>query len=405
MSVRILFVDDERKVLESLERGLFDMMDEWDMVFAESGTEALDLMQEEPADVIVSDMRMPGMDGASLLHEVKERHPDTIRFVLTGQVEEEGALRSVDLAHQFLSKPCDPELLQNLIARALYLRQLLNDEKLNSLVSSIGSLPSLPEVYKDLMRELSDPDTSLKVVAKIIGGDVAMCAKVLQLVNSAFFGLRNRVTDVTQATTYLGIDTIKSLVLANHAFVECSKRGVPAGFSLETLSEHGLAVGTCAQAIMAAETDDKRTIQDGFGAGLLHDLGKLVLAVNYLDQYGEVMALVKSEKMPYAIAEERILGVAHPTVGAYLLGLWGLPDAIVEAVLFHHAPHLCACDGLNLSVAVHAADYFVRSRTDESARSAPPMLDMGYLERTHMDRNLPAWQKACDQALEGSNDD
>src|ERR1017187_6368046 len=111
----LLFVDDEVRVLQGLQRQLYGMRNEWNMNFKEGGAKALDFMASAPVDVIVTDMMMPGMDGAQLLTEVMKRHPDTIRIVLSGHADREAILRLVGPAHQYLSKPCDAEELRNAI--------------------------------------------------------------------------------------------------------------------------------------------------------------------------------------------------------------------------------------------------------------------------------------------------
>jgi len=339
---RIIFVDDEVNVLEGLRRMLFSMSDEWDMKFAESGKQALDVMKDEPFDVIVSDMRMPGMDGAQLLMQVKQLYPQTIRFVLTGQADDETALRAAGTTHQFMSKPCNPEELQTLIKRALSLRERLNDESVKEMVGTLDSLPSLPKLYEELLDELLSPDPSVKAIATIIGKDVAMSAKVLQLVNSAFFGLRNEVTDVAQAASLLGIEIIKALVLMVSALSSASGGRLPSSFSLDEAATHGMGVAARAQAIARTLTDNKHKVQDAFTAGLLHDIGKLVLAANCRTEYGKVLSRVNRGEMSLWEAEKEVFGSTHSEVGAYLLGIWGLPDSIVEAVAFHHAAGLCA---------------------------------------------------------------
>jgi len=404
---RIIFVDDESNVLEGLRRMLVFMSDQWEMEFALSGEEALDTMKDKPFDVIVSDMRMPGMDGVQLLTEVKRLHPQTIRFVLTGQADDETALRTVDMAHQFMSKPCDPEELQALIRRALSLRQRLNDESVKELVGSLDSLPSLPKLYKELLDELLSPDPSVREVGMIIGRDVAMSAKVLQLVNSAFFGLRNEVTDLTQAASLLGLGTIKSLVMMISATSSASGSQLPSLFSLEEVVRHGMAVAARAQAIARTLTDNKHKVQDAFTAGLLHDIGKLVLAANRRKEYNTVLQRVnRAETTPWE-AEKEVFSSTHSEVGAYLLGIWGLPDSIVEAVAFHHTPGLCAEETFGTLTAVHVADCLEHEHENQvyDAKRVYQPVDTEYLARLGLADRLAEWRDVCGDIAIGGRDD
>lgn len=186
----ILFVDDESNVLDGLRRMLRPMRRDWSMNFVDSGEAALEHISHEGCDVIVSDMRMPGMDGVELLGTVGQECPKAVRIALSGHAEMEMLLESVCAAHQYLAKPCDDETLKATIERACALRDLLSDERLTGLVTQLDSLPSLPTLYTEVTEELARSDSSLARAGEIIGKDVAMSAKVLQLVNSAFFGLR-----------------------------------------------------------------------------------------------------------------------------------------------------------------------------------------------------------------------
>ncbi|THB78968.1 MAG: response regulator, partial [Desulfobulbaceae bacterium] len=185
----IMFVDDEPNILSGIKRMLRSMRKEYSFYFAESGKEALGMMEDDPVDVVVSDMRMPGMDGAEFLTEVQSKFPLAIRIMLTGQADEESILRTVNVVHQFLAKPCEPDNLKDVLARAGVLHDIMANSDLKELVSSIGSLPSLPSVYSQLQEALKDPEVTADQVAEIIEKDIAMTAKLLQLVNSSFFGL------------------------------------------------------------------------------------------------------------------------------------------------------------------------------------------------------------------------
>ena len=388
-------MDDEPNVLEGLRRMLRPMRKEWEMAFTESGQGALDLMAQEPFDVIVSDMRMPDMDGAALLSEVMRRHPQTVRFVLSGQSEHETIFRSVGRTHQFLAKPCDAEVLKASVERALALRDVLTNESLRRFVSRIAALPSLPEAYTKLTTELQSPDASISTVGEIIETDVAMAAKVLQLVNSAFFGVRRHVSSVTQAVSLLGLDMIKSLVLMVGVFSRASAARLPAGFSLDALWRHSMAVGACCQAISKAEDAGKEITSDACTAGLLHDSGILVLAANHTEVYGQILDVVRSKNLSLTKAEQAAFGCTHAQVGAYLLGIWGLPDSIVEAVAFHHYPSRCRARDFGPLTAVHAANVLEHEAHGVDGGGLATTLDIDYLGQCGLEDRIVAWRETC----------
>jgi len=365
------------------------------MTFAASGQEALDLMATKPFDVIVSDMRMPGMDGATLLTEVMNRHPQTVRFVLSGQSDEETIFRSIGPTQQFMAKPCDPEVLKATVDRAFALRDQLNSEDIKRLVSQMPVLPPLPESYKRLMDELRSPDCSIGAVGRIIGSDVGMTAKILQWVNSAFFGVRQHVSNPTQAISFLGLDTIRALVLMLGAFSHVAEAKLPAGFSFDGFCQHSIAVGAYAQAICKSEGLGDKDLSDTFTGAILHDSGMLILAINRLTQYREVLSRTLRDPVALTDAELEAFGCTHAEVGAYLLGLWGLPDPVVEAVAFHHRPSECPAQHFSPLTAVHVADYLEHETRDESKGRKRPQLDFDYLKRLGLENRLSTWREVC----------
>lgn len=396
---RILFVDDEPKVLQGIQRMLRSMRHEWDMVFAQSGQEALGILAEQPADVVVSDMRMPGMDGVQFLTEVRRRYPETVRIALSGHSEREMILRAVGPTHQYLAKPCDPELLKSVVARAVALRGVLSKETLRQAVAQMQSLPSLPQVYVEMVEELRSPDASIKKVGELIGKDLGMTAKVLQLVNSAFFGLRRHVTGPSEAAALLGLDTLQALVLSVQVFAQLDHARAT-GLCVETLWNHSMATGTLAKRISAAEGCEARVCDHALMAGLLHDAGKLVLAANLPDEYRRALAVARDAAVAQREAEERIFGTTHAEAGAYLLGLWGLPDPIVEALAFHHCPNECLADTFTPLTAVHVANA-LEHEADHVAedRDASP-LDSDYLARIGLAERLPVWRELYQSLLQ-----
>ncbi|MBN2717823.1 MAG: HDOD domain-containing protein [Deltaproteobacteria bacterium] len=384
---RILFVDDEPNVLQGLKRMLRPMRNEWEMAYAGGGEEALEMMSQSPFDVVVSDMRMPGMDGAQLLTEVTRRYPNTVRIVLSGQSEKEAIFKAIGKTHQYLSKPCNPEVLKQTVARACALRDLLSHDGLKSLVSQMDQMPSMPEIYLELVDELKEESPSLPLISRLISQDVAMTAKILQLVNSAFFGIRRRITTVDMAVNYLGLENVSSLVLAANVFSQFKSTTAIKGFSMESLWSHSGQVGRNAQTIVKLEELPKEEVDDAMTAGLLHDCGKLIFAANMPEQYNEVMQLMDRDGLSLAAAEEAVLGTTHSVIGAYLLGVWGLPDAIVEAVAFHHNPGICPASGCSALTAVHVADAL------SHGSGAKPMYDLNYLQECGLGDNIQKWIK------------
>lgn len=394
---KILFVDDEPNVLEGLQRMLFPLRKEWKMAFANSGQKALEILAQEEFDIIVSDMRMPGMDGAELLSIVRERFPRMVRFVLSGQSDRETIFRSVGAAHQFMSKPCDPKILKSTVDRAFALRDIFNSPTVSETVSRVGALPALPETYAKLVKKLQDTESSIADVGHIIESDVAMTAKVLQLVNSAFFGVRRQVNTAVQAVGLLGLDTIRSLVLVAGVFQTVSGKKMPQGFSMEALWHHSMMVGGYAQTIANEMGLGEGIKSECLTGGLLHDIGKLLLASGFRDEYGTAIKRLTQEKRELFSIEQELFGTTHAEVGAYLLGIWGLPDPIVESVAFHHKPGECQGSGFSALTAVHVANVFANSEKAKEEASPALSFDQNYLERAGVQELLSKWENACQQ--------
>ncbi len=394
MKKRILFVDDEPNLLDGLQRMLRGCRSHWEMEFAPSGAAALAKLAQTPVDVVVTDMRMPEMDGAQLLCEVRQKHPETVRIILSGQSDQESILRSVGPAHQFLSKPCPPELLQATISRACALRDRMRNRDLQQLISQVQTLPSLPGVYSLLTSELNTREPKMDRVAELISQDVGMTCKLLQLVNSSFFGVPRHVESPAHAVKLLGIKLIRALVFSAGIFSQFPEDSV-SPLSLTELTEHSLLVSTAAQRITAlqqpghSETNDHALL-----AGLVLDVGQLVLAKNFRSVYQQQLQIVGSHEETLVQAETRCFGVTHAEVGAYLLGLWGIPEVIVEAVAFHHDPQRCPNPKFSPLTAVHVANALVNESWSERGSMYDHMVDEQYLQRLGLLDRLPDWRSA-----------
>lgn len=398
---RILFVDDEPRLLEGLQRLLRPRRKEWDMAFATGGEEALEMLASAPFDVIVTDMRMPVMDGARLLEQVQVRFPGVIRIVLSGYFEMDAALRAAPVAHQFLSKPCDPEKLREAIDRACGCAALLGDETVRRVVGTVGSLPSLPATCAALLAALQDPDVALDRIGHIIEQDVGMTAKILQLVNSAFFGRPCEVTTVTTAVSFLGLDVLRQLVLSVEIFQTFRPARAVSGFSLRQFELHSLLAAKLAARLPAP----KATAAVAVVAALLHDTGKLVLAARLPEEFGRAIETATAKSVPLHAAEQELTGTTHAEIGAYLLGLWGLPRSIVDAVFRHHRPSASqpGSGELDALAVTHIADALAFETAQGVSAGAPAgcaLLDTSYLEELGVAQHLADWRKLASQAFQ-----
>lgn len=358
MKKKILFVDDEPLILQGLQRMLRPMREEWDMVFVDGGEKALAAMEERRFDVVVSDMRMPVMNGAQLLTEIRRRHPMTVRLILSGHADSDLVAQCLGVAHQYISKPCDPGQLKAMIHNACLLGGGLVTDKVREVLGSVERLPVAPESFRKLEAALADPEVSTQDLARIIQEDPGMTAKMLKMVNSAFFGLRRTLSSPQDAVTYLGIDTIKALVLINSIF-ERAEPLPTRNLALGDLWRHSLAVANGAKALAQAHGFGRQQTDESYVGGILADVGILVLASNFPEAYDRAIEIVRAESVHLTTLELEEFAVTHAEVGAYLLGLWGLPAPVLQIVSLHHSPRLFREPGFAPEVGVYAADLLV----------------------------------------------
>lgn len=403
MKTRILFVDDEPNVLSALRRMFHDMRGEWDMDFAADGPTGLALIAEQPYDVVVADMRMPGMDGAMFLREAQIHNPGAIRIVLSGHSDREMILETVRPAHQFLQKPCQPEQLKAVISRGLALREVFLDERVKNVVARLDKLPTVPRLYAALLDVLAQEEPSMREVAGLIAQDVGMAAGVLKLVNSAFFGLRVHVSSPAHAVNLLGLEVVKALVLGVGLFGRFDKEAFH-DFDLEKLWSHCLGTARLAREIAQREDAGSDVREHCYIAGLLHDVGKLVMATNFPDLYREVILACQAGKGTVLDMEHQFFGASHAEVGAYLLGLWGVEDEVVRAVYLHHEPGRDRHAGFSPLLAVHTANRLEHELVVISPAYAINPLDDLYLTASGLAPRLEVWREACRTLLTATPD-
>lgn len=360
--MRILFVDDEQAVLDGLSRSLFHLSDSWEVETALGGAEAVAMLADEHFDVVVTDMRMPGMDGAALLEHVYQGFPDTLRIVLSGHTEQAAAVRAARVAHQFLSKPCSAEDLEAVVQRASELRELLTPGALRESVGHLKALPPVPRLYAQLSQMLDDDSVGIAEVAKLIESDPAMSAKTLQIVNTSFFGIGRRITRVHDAVSRLGLEMVRNLAMMQEVYGAGAFDGLVQE-RLEAEAHHAMVVATLASRFFEADRNQR---DDAFMAGMLHDVGKLVLWSESPDWETLIDELVADTGCERSEAEASILGADHAQVGAYLLGVWGLPNRVVNAVAFHHRPGRPTGEAIDLLGAVHVAECLARGQLPEA---------------------------------------
>jgi HD-like signal output (HDOD) protein/CheY-like chemotaxis protein len=326
---RILFVDDDQAILRAMKNLLRKECHRWDLVFAEDGQTALDEVRRQHIDVVVTDMRMPVMDGADLLTLIRQESPTTARIMLTGSAEPEAIARALPALHQLLVKPCDRAKLQATIERSLD----ATSSGSHTAIGSIDRLPSPARTVSALGLLLDNPAATASEVAAVVSSDPAMAAKVLQLASSEFFASVGTVTSIASAVEIMGLDRLRQLRLASQMFELVGAEAVSPW--LETLQTRSLAGAISARLAVT----DPALADRLYAAALLRYVGRAMLAMED-PAYREALVLGLSERALEELELERFGGITQAELGAWLLGLWGLPLAITELVRYQARPQL-----------------------------------------------------------------
>ena len=387
---RVLIVDDEPQRLAGLSQELAQLCPDWEVSLLNSGNEGLEFLATHPCDVVISDMGMPAMDGAQFLNEVSRRHPAIIRFLMSETQDKQAMMQSAFGSFQCLPHPCAPEILRSAVTRAMALDRWGGTDQMKRLITRIRTFPSIPSLYFEVLKELRSTDASVDRVGGIIAKDLAMCTKMLQVLNSAFYGLPRQITDPIEAVNLLGFEVVKSLVLCIQVFSQFDQIK-PNYFSIDKLWRHSTAVAQAARRIARFEEMDEADADETYTAGLLHDIGKLVLANNFGEQCLEAHKLAREQNTPLWNVEKQIFGVSHAEIGAYLIAHWGLPLVLAETAALHHCPLADEDPRLGTLTAVHAANVLVYDAQADHDGAVVPSIDEAYLARLNLADRVQTW--------------
>lgn len=391
--MRILFVDDETSVLEGIENRLRRYRNRWQMSFSSGGKEALLLMRDQPFDAVVSDMRMPEMDGSELLSHIRAEFSDTLRIVLTGQTANEQILRSLAVAHRVLNKPCDAVLLEAAIAEAIDMQALINNKGVRTLIDNIKELPTLPKLHMQLTRLIKSGEYDIHAAATIVEQDQVIAARVLQLVNSSYYGLARKVTNIRDAVSYLGTDCLRGLVLNLELFAAFENSTLAKSFSLQKQHDHALLTARFASLIC----EGKDCGDLAYAAALLHDIGQLVLAYVIPHEYDEVLRKSEADKITLVDLERNAFGFTHADVSAHLLSLWDLPFSLIQVVGYHHSPANISDTDFDSVGLIHIASELAKATTDTCYE---PNFDPKYTAEKILGKNLTEWSNILKESMQ-----
>lgn len=394
---RILCIHDDPIVLESLRRALLQEERGWQVSLCRDEACARQVLSEGHLDVVCAAVRPPAVDGIVLLSRLRDRSPETIRIAL-GATQQEEMLRAHRIAHRAVPDDLEPQAFVETLRRTLLLRDLVAEPALRTLLGRLGTLPAVPHVYAELTRRLEDPRVTVGELADLVERDTALAAQVLRIANSAYFGRDRAVSSLSDAAARLGTRLLRSLVLTAEVyggFVIAPRHVATA----RELQKHASLVARLASSLEPRAPWN----EDAFAAGLLHDVGKLVLLSRAPESFDEIGAIVAREGRDWNEVEVQVLGAGHATLGASVLGMWGLPSGILTAVLGHHELPGSLGGRLEPATAVAIANRLAHDATDgEQARARRAPLPMSLLTEP----GWSWWREMADQlAAECANGD
>lgn len=358
---RILVVVDNIAEFKEAAPFLEELPPEWSIHYSGSESDTLFFLRQMQFDLVFVDLKPGPLAGAQLLHDIWERQPNVIRFLLGDRLDPDLLLTCAMGAHQFLQKPLDIETVRNAVERADLMHEMLRNSRIQTLVSRIRTFPNRPTIYLELMKEIRSPNGSAQTVGELVEQDLAITAKLLQVINSAYFGFQQRIGSPGDAVFLLGMQSTASLVLAIEVFSHMDHMN-PSYFVIDQIWRHSQKVGQTARGIAQKVTRDYTIAHDAFTAGLLHDVGKLALAINLKEEYRAALRLARQNVMPVWKAEQEVFGATHAEAGAYLLGLWGLSFPVIQAVAGHHQDAATLGSEFTALTAVHLANVLEYSK-------------------------------------------
>jgi HD-like signal output (HDOD) protein len=351
--MRILLVDGDGNLLKAARQDFWQSHRTWEVLLAPTGAEAVAILSRDTVDIVIIDMHLPDMDGADLIHRVRECQPGAVRIALADHAMDEWLEKSEGDLHRIFIKPVEPSRLIGAVESLDIEDDETRVRAVRAFVGGLGRIPSLPSLYSELVALLQREDAGMGEVARLIRHDLGVASQVLKLANSVHCASGRPVSEIGQALAMLGMDSLKSLVLFR-GLISGFDSPRPQGLDLEKLWFHSFQVasGTRKLAVLEGET---QLADLAFSVGLLHDVGMVVLATDPSGRYRAVLEQAQTSRIPLAILEHETYGVDHSQVGAHLLNLWGLPPEFCRPVREHHAPPAEA-GGFPLSKALHLSD-------------------------------------------------
>lgn len=400
--IRVLFVEGNEALRLALPALLHERSSRWEAAAVATAAEALPALASRPHEAIIANVQLPDGNGVELLNKVGQQFPGVARVLRCGP-EDKSLLRGfVGLPPLRVTKERKAAELETALACALLVNGWTQDESLKKLLPRMQKLPTMPDLYTQVMAKLTSPNSSLDDVGKLISRDPALTARMLQMVNSPAMGLASPVAGAVEAVLHLGVERVRAMILIANASLQFDADQCK-GFSQASLWQHSIATATLAHAITLEETHDAALAGQAFSAGILHDVGKLLFAANLTEEYGRTISTATQQQLTAWEAERLAFGASHAELGACLLGTWGLPLGVLRAIAWHHTPGQSDDGAFSILTAVHAANALAHGGQDKSADTADSLrVDRNYLKRLGLTERWTRWRTIAEQTRQAA---
>jgi HD-like signal output (HDOD) protein/ActR/RegA family two-component response regulator len=397
MKKRILFVSEDQALCQEFQAHCPGPESAWTVQHVRTEEEALALCQQQTIAAVVADVNLNGKSGNDLLDAFMRRQPKALRIVISDMTDVASTIKCIGHAHHHVLKPCSAQTLLHVLDEAFAQEAWLPSEHLQGFIAQMRQVPSPIKAYQQIVQEMKSPSCSLEKIGNLVAQDPAVAAKVLQLANSTVFGRELNVVNPTEAIGYIGLETTKAVVLLAHTFSSFDNLKL-ARFSIEDLWRHSVDVGRLARRVVVLEKTGEDVAEQAFAAGLLHDIGKLLFAANHPGLFGKVLRLAREQQCNLWEAESQVLpGVGHAELGATVLGIWGLPKSITEAVALHHCPWRQRHHTFSPVTAVHVANILDHENHPDSTVIMPSQINTSYLKDMGLAGRVEDWRQGCQE--------
>ncbi len=363
----------------------------WEAASVSSEADALGQLDQRAFDALLVDFNLASPDASELLNQALEKRPQTPRFLLAHEADLALVAAKVSGPHEILPKPVEAASLKSRIESGVAAQDSKGNESSGDTGTGPSAPPAVPAVYAEVLKALDSQGVTKRQVGEIIAGDANLTSEVLRLTNSTCQGLPSDITDPVEAVELTGFEAVKALVMALRFLAEHSQLK-PGYLSLEKLWQHSTKVAQLARDLMLFETKDRALAAEALVAGLLHDLGKVVLASNFDDLYGRVHSLARKQPVALWDVEKEMFGAHHGEIGACLAGMWNMPSSIVEAAAFHHEPPLGEHQDLTPLAAVHIANVLEHELQPSDEFRVGPVIHTDFLNEIGLLQRLPVWR-------------